>query len=67
METLFKILIIVAMAAVVIVLVSGLINMMRGGSGVTSNKLMQARVALQAVALVVIMLALYYSRYKSGG
>jgi hypothetical protein len=36
--------------------------MMRGGSGATSNKLMQARVLLQAIALVFIVLALYYTR-----
>jgi hypothetical protein len=62
MSTIWTILIIVAMAAVVIVLVRGLINMLRGGSGMTSNKLMQARVVLQAIALVIIMAALYYSR-----
>jgi NAD(P)-dependent dehydrogenase (short-subunit alcohol dehydrogenase family) len=49
------------MVAVVIVLVRGLINMMRGGSGNTSNKLMQARVVLQFAALVLIMAALYMS------
>jgi hypothetical protein len=65
MPTAVKILIIVALAAVVIVLVRGLINMLRGGSGMTSNKLMQARVLLQAVALVIIMAALYYYR-RSG-
>jgi hypothetical protein len=32
-----------------------------GGSG-TSNKLMQARVALQFVALVFILLAVYFTR-----
>ena len=57
-----KILAIVAMAAVVIVLVRGLINMMRGGSGVTSNKLMQARVMLQAVALALLLLVVYFTR-----
>ena len=36
--------------------------MMRGGSGNTSNKLMQARVILQFIALVFIVLALYFSR-----
>jgi Hypoxia induced protein conserved region len=64
MSIVWQILIVVALAAVVIVLIRGLINLMRGGSGVTSNKLMQARVALQAVALVIIMLALWYSRHK---
>jgi hypothetical protein len=62
MSTVFNIFAIVVMVAVVIVLVRGLINMMRGGSGVTSNKLMQARVALQFVALIFIVLALYYTR-----
>lgn len=57
-----KILAVIAMAAVVIVLVRGLINMMRGGSGVTSNKLMQARVMLQAVALALLLLVVYFTR-----
>ncbi|BCG78151.1 twin transmembrane helix small protein [Mesorhizobium sp. 113-3-3] len=62
MATVFNILAILVMAAVVIVLIRGLVNMMRGGSGVTSNKLMQARVMLQAVALVLILLAVYFTR-----
>lgn len=57
-----KILAVIAMAAVVIVLVRGLINMMRGGSGVTSNKLMQARVMLQALALALLLLVVYFTR-----
>ncbi|GAB5507856.1 MAG: twin transmembrane helix small protein [Rhizobiaceae bacterium] len=61
MATLFNILAILVMIAVVVVLLRGLINMMRGGSGNASNKLMQARVFLQFVALVLIMLALYFS------
>jgi hypothetical protein len=64
MATLFNMLAIVVMVAVVIVLLRGLINLMRGGSGHTSNKLMQARVVLQAIALVFIVLALWYSRHK---
>ncbi|MER8463651.1 twin transmembrane helix small protein [Mesorhizobium sp. M1396] len=62
MATAFNILAILVMVAVVIVLVRGLINVMRGGSGVTSNKLMQARVLLQAVALALILLAVYFTR-----
>ncbi|TPJ33638.1 twin transmembrane helix small protein [Mesorhizobium sp. B2-8-3] len=57
-----KILAVVAMAAVVIVLVRGLINMMRGGSGITSNKLMQTRIMLQAVALALLLLVVYFTR-----
>lgn len=59
MGTVFNILAILVMVAVLIVLGRGLVNMMRGGSGNTSNKLMQARVALQFVALVLIMAALW--------
>ena len=62
MSTTFQILAIVAMAAVVVVLIRGLVNMMRGGSGNTSNKLMQARVALQFFALVLVLLAVYFTR-----
>lgn len=62
MGTVFNVLAIVAMAAVAIVLIRGLFNMMRGGSSMTSNKLMQARVFLQFVALVCILLAVWFSR-----
>ena len=57
METVFNMLAIVVMIAVVVVLLRGLVNMMRGGSGFTSNKLMQARVFLQFIALVLILIA----------
>jgi cytochrome b subunit of formate dehydrogenase len=62
METAVKILAIVAMVAVVAVLIRGLVHMMRGGSGVTSNKLMQMRVLLQFVALVLILAVVYLTR-----
>jgi hypothetical protein len=61
MSTVFNIIAVLVMIAVVIVLIRGLVNMMRGVSGNTSNKLMQARVTLQFVALVFIMLALWLS------
>jgi hypothetical protein len=41
------------------VLLLGLINMMRGGSGNTSQKLMRLRVLLQFIAIVVIMFTLW--------
>ena len=44
-------------AAVALVLLLGLINMMRGGSPNRSQKLMQLRVLLQFVAIVITMLA----------
>ena len=61
MSTVFNIIAILLMVAVVIVLGRGLLNMMHGGSGNTSNKMMQARVILQFLALVFIMAALYFS------
>ncbi len=47
------------MAAVVLVLLRGLINMVRGGSGTTSNKLMQLRILLQFVAIALIVAVLW--------
>jgi NADH:ubiquinone oxidoreductase subunit 6 (subunit J) len=49
----------IAIGAVAIVLLFGLVNMMRGGSPHVSQKLMRLRVLLQAVAIVIIMLALW--------
>ena len=49
----------IAIGAVAIVLVLGLINMMRGGSPNTSQKLMRLRVLLQFVAIVVIMATIW--------
>ncbi len=54
-----KILIPIAVAAVTIVLLMGLINMMRGGNPNRSQKLMQMRVLLQFVAIVVTMLTVW--------
>jgi Hypoxia induced protein conserved region len=60
METfLSKILLPIAVASVAVVLLLGLINMMRGGSPNTSQKLMRLRVLLQFVAIVVTMLAVW--------
>jgi hypothetical protein len=49
----------VAVGAVALVLLLGLVNMMRGGSPNTSQKLMRWRVLLQFVAIVVAMLAVW--------
>jgi hypothetical protein len=49
----------VAVGGVAIVLVLGLVNMMRGGSPNTSQRLMRLRVLLQFVAVVVIMLTVW--------
>jgi hypothetical protein len=45
----------VAVVAVAIVLLLGLLNMLRGGSANRSQQLMRARVLLQFVAIIVIM------------
>lgn len=47
------------MVATALVLMRGLWNLMRGGSGNMSNKLMQMRIALQAIAVALIMLTLW--------
>lgn len=59
MSNIFYNLVPFAIGAVAIVLLLGLVNMMRGGSPYTSQKLMRLRVVLQFVALVVIMAALW--------
>jgi hypothetical protein len=48
-----------AIAAVAVVLLLGLANMMRGGSPHKSQKLMRLRVLLQFVAIIVIMLTIW--------
>ena len=49
----------IAIGAVALVLLLGLVNMMRGGSGNTSQKLMRLRVLLQFIAIIVIMLTVW--------
>ena len=49
----------IAVAAVALVLLLGLINMMRGGSPNRSQKLMQLRVLLQFVAIAITMLTVW--------
>ena len=48
-----------ALFAVTVVLLLGLVNMMRGGSPNTSQRLMRLRVLLQFVAIVIAMLAIW--------
>jgi hypothetical protein len=49
----------IAVAAVALVLLLGLINMMRGGSPNRSQNLMRMRVLLQFIAIVIAMTALW--------
>lgn len=62
--TLSNTLVPVAIVAVAVVLVLGLVNMMRGGSANTSQRLMQLRVQLQFVAILIILFVLWW---RSGG
>ena len=56
MSTVTYFLAIIVMFAVAVVLIRGLLNMLKGGSGNTSNKLMQARVMLQFGAIMLLLL-----------
>jgi uncharacterized membrane protein len=49
----------VAVGAVALVLLMGLVNMMRGGSPNRSQNLMRWRVLLQFVAIVITMLTVW--------
>ncbi|NLS17087.1 twin transmembrane helix small protein [Rhizobium sp. P40RR-XXII] len=59
MSTVTYIAAIIVMGLVAIVLVRGLWNMMKGDNPNLSNRLMQLRVLLQAVAVILIMLTLW--------
>ncbi len=62
------ILILIAVAGVAITLGLGLYNLQRGGegAGVRSNKLMRWRVALQAVAVLLLMIGMWLKRTHAG-
>jgi hypothetical protein len=63
MNTLTYILSPLAVIAVAVVLGFGLWNMLRGGSASTSQNLMRWRVGLQAIAIVVLMATVYFTRH----
>ncbi|WP_116652694.1 twin transmembrane helix small protein [Pelagibacterium sediminicola] len=60
MELLVNIVLILAVGAVAVILGMGLYNMFKGGSANTSQKLMRARVIMQAIAVALLMAALYF-------
>lgn len=62
MEHVVRLAIPFALAAVAIVLILGLWNMMRGGSPNLSQTLMRWRVILQFIALCIVMAAIYLAR-----
>lgn len=61
MSELFSYLGPLAVLLVVIVLIAGLWNMLRGGSSNRSQTLMRWRVGLQFVAIIVLMTGLYFA------
>jgi hypothetical protein len=52
--------VLVAIGLVFAVLLAGLVNMVRGGSSNTSQRLMRWRVGLQFLAILVVMTVLYF-------
>jgi hypothetical protein len=56
----FDYLVSIAVGAVLVVLLLGLWNMLRGGSANRSQTLMRWRVVLQFIAIVVMMAGLWY-------
>ncbi len=57
-----NIIIAIALAAVFMVLLLGLFNMMRGGNSNRSQMLMRWRVGLQFVAIVIMVVAVWWTR-----
>ena len=59
MEIVSQLLVPLALGVVLIILLFGMWNMMRGGSGSTSQNMMRARVIAQFVAILAAMAALW--------
>ena len=51
----------VAVGVVFVILLLGLWNMMRGGAANTSQRLMRMRVVAQFLAIILILLAVYFA------
>ncbi|MCD7061305.1 twin transmembrane helix small protein [Pelagibacterium sp. HS1C4-1] len=60
MEMFVNIALVAAVIAVAVILFMGLYNMFKGGSGNRSQQLMRARVIMQAIAVLLLMAALYF-------
>ena len=61
MESVLRTILPFALAAVALVLVFGLWNMLRGGNSNLSQTLMRWRVILQFIAIIIVMAVIYLS------
>ena len=61
MTTFLTVLLVLAMLTVLGILGAGVVTMIRGGNPQLSNKLMQGRVAFQAIALVLLGLLMLFA------
>jgi hypothetical protein len=59
MSSVTTVLALIVMGLVVLVLIRGLFNMLKGTDANRSNKLMQLRLLLQAIAIALIMITLW--------
>ncbi|GAK72941.1 MULTISPECIES: twin transmembrane helix small protein [Rhizobium/Agrobacterium group] len=59
MSSFATVLAVIVMGLVVLVLIRGLFNMLKGTDANKSNKLMQLRLLLQAIAIILIMFVLW--------
>lgn len=66
-QTILNVIVILAVGAVAVILLMGLWNMFRGQDQNKSQMLMRARVIAQAVALAVLLAALYFFGRGNGG
>ncbi len=62
MSSLVNALPVIAVGAVTVILILGLWNMMRGGSANRSQTLMRWRVGLQFVAIILLVIVLWFAR-----
>ena len=63
MTTFVAILLVFAMLGTLVVLGMGVASMLRGGDPKRSNKLMQSRVIMQALALVLLSVLMLMARH----
>ena len=64
MTTFLTVILVLAMVGVLIALGVGVVTMLKGGNPRQSNKMMQMRVIMQAVALVVLALLMMMAANK---